>query len=159
MLVICAEQIGMTGADLLKTGVDVSVYVIDTLFEGPGDSVEELTVTPGGERFLATTEDLGPNQNGSITVSDRGAFDGNSDELGLMIITNGDRGYGKSGGATHDTELKLFLIKTGALVPESPIATPTEAPATTGAPTSGTDLVPSFASFLSTFAFLLLLLN
>jgi hypothetical protein len=179
VLVVCAEQIGMTGADLLQTSVDVSVYVEEIVFGGPGDSVEGLTVTPGGERFFATTEDIGPNQNGSITVSDRGAFDGNSDELGLMIITNGDRGSGKSGGATHDTELKLLLIKTGALVPPSPIATPTEAPAptetpTSGAvpiatpteapaatetPTSGTDSLPNLFSFLSTFALLLLFLN
>jgi hypothetical protein len=100
----------MTREDLLKTSVDVRVFAQDFNYEGPGDSVEGLTITPGGERFFATTEDLGPNQNGSITVSDRGAFDGNSDELGLMLFTNGDRGSGKRGGATQDTELKLLLV-------------------------------------------------
>lgn len=100
----------MTREDLLKTSVDVSVFAEDFNFEGPGDSVKGLTITPGGERYSATTEDLGPNQNGSITVSDRGAFDGNSDELGIMLFTNTDRGPGKRGGATQDTELKLLLV-------------------------------------------------
>jgi hypothetical protein len=33
-----------------------------------------------------------------------------SDELGLMLFTNADRGSGKRGGATQDTELKLLLV-------------------------------------------------
>ena len=110
VLYVCAEQIGMTREDLLKTNVDVSVFANDNYFNGPGDSVNGLTITPGGERYFATSEDLGPNEIGSITVSDRGAFDGNSDELGLMLFTNGDRGPGKRGGATQDTELKLLLV-------------------------------------------------
>lgn len=100
----------MTREDLLKTNVDVRVLAQDFLFEGAGDSVEGLTVTPGGERYFAETVDIGPKQNGSIKVSDRGAFDGNSVELGLMLVTNGDRGSGKYGGATQDTELKLLLV-------------------------------------------------
>jgi hypothetical protein len=100
----------MTREDLLKTNVDVIVVAQDYEFGGTGDSVEGLTVTPGGERYFAETEDIGPNQNGSIKVSDRGAFDGNSDELGLMLFTNGDRGSGKRGGATQETELKLLLV-------------------------------------------------
>jgi minor extracellular serine protease Vpr len=42
-------------------------------------------------------------------VYDFGAFPGNSPELGLMLITNGDRGAGNRGGATKDTEALLFL--------------------------------------------------
>jgi minor extracellular serine protease Vpr len=42
-------------------------------------------------------------------VYDFGAFPGNSDELGLLLFTNGDRGAGNRGGATQDTEALLFL--------------------------------------------------
>ena len=31
-------------------------------------------------------------------------------ELGVMLITNGDRGAGNRGGATQDTEVLLFLV-------------------------------------------------
>ena len=37
-----------------------------------------------------------------------GLFPGNSPELGLMLITNGDRGTGNRGGATQPTEALLF---------------------------------------------------
>jgi minor extracellular serine protease Vpr len=43
-----------------------------------------------------------------LAVYDFGAFPGNSPELGLMLITNGDRGAGARGGATQDTEALLF---------------------------------------------------
>jgi hypothetical protein len=109
VLFFCAEQIGMTGEDLLRTNVDVRVFAQDHIFGGAGDSIDGLTVTPGGERYFVETADIGPNQNGSIKVTDRGSFDGNSDELGVMLITNGDRGSGKRGGATQVTELKLLL--------------------------------------------------
>jgi len=44
-----------------------------------------------------------------FAVYDFGAFPGNSPGLGLMLITNGDRGAGARGGATKDTEALLFL--------------------------------------------------
>ena len=41
-------------------------------------------------------------QSGGLTVYDFGPFPGNTPELGLMLITNGDRGAGNRGGATQD---------------------------------------------------------
>jgi hypothetical protein len=48
---------------------------------------------------------------GSMTVVDFGPFPGNTPELGVMLVTNGDRGGGNRGGATHDTEAMLFFVK------------------------------------------------
>lgn len=100
----------MTREDLLMTKVDVRVFAKDNVFGGAGDSIEGLTVTPGGERYFAETVEIGPTWRGSIKVSDFGSLNGNSDELGIMLFTNGDRGSGKRGGATQDTELKLLLV-------------------------------------------------
>jgi hypothetical protein len=42
----------MNAADLLVNQVDMDVVAQDFYFGGPGDSVEGLTVTPLGERFV-----------------------------------------------------------------------------------------------------------
>jgi hypothetical protein len=110
VLYVCAEQLGLDETDLLSTNVGMKVYTQDIMYGGDGDEVEGLTVTPGGERYVATTEDLGPGQAGIVTVSDVGAFAGNSDELGVMLMTNGDRGAGKRGGATQESELLLLRV-------------------------------------------------
>ncbi len=111
VLLICGEQVGLTGTDLLTTSVDASVFAQDWYYGGPGDFIDGLTVTPLGERYVGIPEDLAAGSNGSMTVLDFGAFPGNSDELGVMLITNGDRGTGARGGATPDTEAKLFIAK------------------------------------------------
>lgn len=46
-----------------------------------------------------------------MDVIDFGLFPGNTDELGIMLNTNGDRGFGAYGGATQDTESLLFMAK------------------------------------------------
>ena len=46
---------------------------------------------------------------GGDEVVNFGPFPGNSPELGVMLITNGDRGSGARGGATQDTEALLFM--------------------------------------------------
>jgi len=111
VLLVCAEQIGMSGADLLATNVDMDVFAQDFYFGGPSDLVEGLTVTPLGERFYGVPSDVAGNtyDPAGLSVYDFGAFPGNSPELGLMLITNGDRGPGARGGATKDTEALLFL--------------------------------------------------
>jgi hypothetical protein len=42
-------------------------------------------------------------------VTDFGPLPGNTPELGLMLVTNGDRGAGNRGGATKDTEALLLM--------------------------------------------------
>jgi hypothetical protein len=111
VLYICAEQVGLTGTDMLATNVDMDVVAQDFYYGGPGDLVGGLTVTPLGERYFAVPNDL-PGityDPAGLAVYDFGQFPGNSPELGLMLITNGDRGSGNRGGATEDSEALLFF--------------------------------------------------
>jgi hypothetical protein len=108
VLSVCAEQLGLDESDLFETNVNMEFYTQDILYSGEGDEVLNITVTPGAERFAAVTDDIGAGQTGTVTVSDAGAFVGNSEELGLMIITNADRGEGNRGGATQASEVLLL---------------------------------------------------
>jgi hypothetical protein len=101
----------MNAANLLATQVDVDVVAQDFYYGGPGDLVEGLTVTPLGERFYGEPADVAGNTNNAaaLNVYDFGAFPGNTPELGLLLVTNGDRGAGNRGGATQATEALLFL--------------------------------------------------
>jgi minor extracellular serine protease Vpr len=111
VLLICGEQIGMNAANLLATNVNMDVITQDFFYGSPGGLVEGLTVTPLGERFFGLPDDVAGETNNptGLEVYDFGPFPGNSPELGLMLITNGDRGAGNRGGATQDTEALLFL--------------------------------------------------
>lgn len=109
VLTICAEQVGLGYADLLATQVDVDVQAQDFYYGGPGDLVEGLTVTPYGERFVGTVDDIPPGGRGELEVEDYGLFPGNTPEHGILLYTNGDRGAGARGAATADTEALLFL--------------------------------------------------
>lgn len=109
VLTVCAEQVGLSGADLLTTPVDIAVQAQDFYYGGPGDLVEGLTVTPYGERFVGTADDIPGGGLGTLEVTDFGQFPGNSPEHGILLFTNGDRGAGARGGATADTEALLFL--------------------------------------------------
>mmetsp|Transcript_26321 Transcript_26321/g.47742 ORF Transcript_26321/g.47742 Transcript_26321/m.47742 type:complete len:1255 (-) Transcript_26321:206-3970(-) len=173
VLHVCAEDLGFSEKDLGMTQVDVSIAALDYEFRGPGDSVDRLTVTPGGERYLTQvvnvpgvstrralkkkkkqkatagktkttnvvetstqlTEGDAPSETASpsrapseipssfpsgaipqevpdvvsgetnnLKVVDRGLTNGNTAELGLLLITNSDNGPGHRGGATKDTE-------------------------------------------------------
>jgi hypothetical protein len=93
---------------MLATNVDVSVEAYDFYFGGPGDFVDGITITPLGEQYYGVPEDIPAMSEGVLTVYDFGPWPGNSPELGLMLVTNGDRGAGARGGATYDTEALLF---------------------------------------------------
>jgi len=112
VLYICGEQVGLTGTDLLTTNVDMFVVAEDFYYGGPGDFVGGLTVTPLGEQYFGLPNDVAGNTNdpAGLSVFDFGAFAGNSAELGVMVLTNGDRGPGARGGATQDTEALLFTV-------------------------------------------------
>jgi hypothetical protein len=70
------------------------------------------TFAPLGERFFTgDLTDLAPGQSGQMTVTDFGTEGTNPGELGLLLITNGDRGEGARGGATLETEAILFEQK------------------------------------------------
>lgn len=112
-LYVCAEQVGLTSADMLSTNVGMDVYATDFFHGGPGDAIEGLTVTPYGERFYGAPADV-PGNTGDpegLVVYDFGTFPGNTEEEGLMLLTNGDRGAGHRGGATEQTEALLLLVE------------------------------------------------
>jgi hypothetical protein len=111
VLLICGEQIGMSADDLLATQVNMDVVAQDFYYDGPGDLVEGLTVTPLGERFYGEANDVPGNSYdpAGLAVYDFGEFPGNSPELGLLLFSNGDRGAGNRGGATQGSEALLFL--------------------------------------------------
>jgi subtilisin family serine protease len=111
-LYICGEQVGLTGTDMLATNVGMNVITLDFYYGGPGDFIGGLTVTPLGEQFFGVTSDVPgyTSDPSGLAVYDFGPFPGNSPELGLMLITNGDRGAGNRGGATQDTEALLFTV-------------------------------------------------
>ncbi|MGK7295495.1 MAG: S8 family serine peptidase [Candidatus Wenzhouxiangella sp. M2_3B_020] len=109
VLYVCAEQVGLSAADLLDTNVNAFVVTQDFYFGGPGDLVGGLTITPLGERYLGLPPAaVPPHSTGEMNVLDFGPFSGNSPELGVMLITNGDRGPGARGGATLDSEAILI---------------------------------------------------
>lgn len=113
VLLICGEQVGLTGTDMLATNVDMDVVAQDFYYGGPGDLIEGLTVTPLGERFFGLPNDVPGNANdpAGLLVFDFGVFPGNSPELGVLMFTNGDRGSGARGGATQETEALLFTTE------------------------------------------------
>ena len=111
VLYICGEQVGLTGTDMLVTNVDMDVYAQDWYYAGPGDWITDLTVTPLGEQYLGLPDDIAGKTEGAMTVLDFGPCPGNTPELGVMLVTNGDRGSGARGGATYDTEALLFMAR------------------------------------------------
>ena len=53
VLTFCAEQIGMSGDDLLTTSMNVDVYAYDWYYRaGVIDSIEGMNVVPLGERYF-----------------------------------------------------------------------------------------------------------
>jgi hypothetical protein len=110
-LTICGEQIGMNAANMLVTQVNMDVVTQDFYYGGPGDEVLGLTVTPLGEQFYGVANDVAgfSYDPAGLAVYDFGPFEGNTREAGLMLFTNGDRGAGIRGGATHFTEALLFI--------------------------------------------------
>jgi len=105
---ICAEQVGLSGADMLATNVGLDVYAADIYYGGPGDLVSGLVITPYGEGYVGVPEDVAGLGTGTLGAYDFGLFPGNTPELGLLLFTNGDRGSGYRGGATRLTESILI---------------------------------------------------
>lgn len=112
VLNVCAEQIGLTSADMLSTNVDVAFAAEDVYFGGPGDRIDGLTITPRGERFFAFPGDINGNESGRFTIFDNLTFSGNTEDIGLLLFTNSDRGAGNNrGGATQETEALILNLK------------------------------------------------
>jgi hypothetical protein len=109
VLLLCAEQVGMSQADFFSP-VDVDALALDFYFGGAEDEVDPFTISPLGERFLGLPQDVPGNGTGSMEILDFGA-EGTDANLGLLLFTNGDRGAGNRGGATDETEALYFMLE------------------------------------------------
>ena len=110
VLYLCAEQIGFTQDDLLATQVDGRVTTQDFYFGGPLDTSDVFTLTPLGEQYLGSANDIPGNTTdpAGLAVFDFGPLPGNSQELGLLLYANGDRGPGARGGATDASDATVL---------------------------------------------------
>jgi hypothetical protein len=110
VLYICGDQVGLNASNFFQN-VDVAVVAQDWYYGGPGDSVGGLTIAPLGEQYYGVPGgDIAGKSYGTLQVIDFGPLPGNSPELGVMMIGNGDRGFGAYGGSTQDTEALLFRL-------------------------------------------------
>ncbi len=116
VMLICGEQIGLTGTDMLNTNVDVTAVVAWDWYFGGGatDVMGPFTITPLGEQYVGSPVDVPGQDQGSMGVTDYGPFPGNTPELGVMVVTNGDRGSGARGGADEATELIVLPTRANA---------------------------------------------
>ena len=110
VLYICGEQIGMNAGNFFQN-VDARFEAQDWYYGGPGDVIDGLTIAPLGEQYLGLPDDIPGKSEGTMTVIDFGPLPGNTQELGVMMIGNGDRGGGARGGSTQSTEALLFTTK------------------------------------------------
>jgi hypothetical protein len=109
VLYICGEQVGLSATDLTSTNIDAFFVTEDFYFGGLGDIVNGLTITPLGERYVSLVEDVPAYSTAYMDVIDFGLFLGNTEEHGVLLISDGDRGPGNRGGATVDSEALIFL--------------------------------------------------
>ncbi|WP_374688719.1 S8 family serine peptidase [Promineifilum sp.] len=82
VLLLCAEQIGMTAADMLETSMDVSAWAVDWYYGGPADSIEGMNIVPLGERYYTLFQN---SDAGSTTLPPRSA------RLGFGVLDFGDQ--------------------------------------------------------------------
>ena len=83
VLTFCAEQIGMSGDDMLNTSMNVDVYAFDWWFRaGVVDAIEGMNVVPLGERYFTV---FANGDAGYTTLPPR------STRLGFNIIDFGDQ--------------------------------------------------------------------
>ena len=130
VLYICGEQVGLTGTDMLSTPVGVAVEAWDYYFGGPGDlmgfdsnwALGSITITPLGEQYFGLAQDVAGMAKGQLDVYTFPPVPGTTPDLGMLLVTNGDRGASKRGGATVDTEAMLFSAPGVALPKKGPTA-------------------------------------
>jgi len=94
VMLLCAEQIGMTLADQLKP-MNVTAFIDDFYYGGLGDVINGITISPFGEQYVAEFEKggvgattLGPDTKDKMRILD---FDRttNNTENGLLLLFRG----------------------------------------------------------------------
>jgi minor extracellular serine protease Vpr len=104
VLLLCGEQIGMNASNLGQP-IDMDVLAVDIYFTGNvTDSLEDITIIPGGERYLGILNDIGSGATEILTVLDFGEAGTNPTETGVLLLLDGARSGGVRGGAPEDNE-------------------------------------------------------
>jgi hypothetical protein len=94
VMLICAEQIGMTLEDALQP-INVTAIVDDFYYGGMGDVIPGITISPFGEQYLGSFENggiglttLGAGERDRLHVLDFGPLTNNT-ETGLLLLFRG----------------------------------------------------------------------
>ena len=107
VLYVCAEQIG---GPPRYGKVAVTVNALDVYFGGPGDEIEGLVFAPFGETYVTPPPpDVSREERAAMSLVGFDTVAEDSQDLGLLLFTNSDRGPSSRGGATLDTEALVLL--------------------------------------------------
>ena len=94
VMLLCAEQIGMTLADQLKP-INVTASIDDFYYGGQGDVIRGITLAPFGEQYVAQFEQggiglttVGPDTKDKLHILDFGPLT-NTTESGLLLLFRG----------------------------------------------------------------------
>lgn len=117
VLTVCAEQIGLTGADFGRP-ITADLFAVDTYFTGTSrDMISGIEFAPLGERYFPVIGDDGfgsgdvePGGSATLHVMDFGAAGTNPSETGVLLFTDGARGGGIRAGAPQDSEAIALTV-------------------------------------------------
>jgi subtilisin family serine protease len=115
VLTFCGEQIGMNASNFFQP-MDIVVGAFDLYFTGNvTDTVEDLTISPLGERYLGFLDNFGTGDIPSgatktLTVLDFGPVDTNPSELGLLLLLDASRGAVRGGAPARNEALALPVV-------------------------------------------------
>jgi hypothetical protein len=110
VLTFCGDQIGMTAADFGKQ-VKMNVAAVDIYYTGNvTDSIQDITIAPLGERYLATVNDIPPGEKETLTIADLGAQGTNPSESGVLLLLDAPRSDGTRAGAPPNKEAIAITV-------------------------------------------------
>jgi hypothetical protein len=110
VLTICSSQIGMSSANYFQQ-MDVKVDARDWASSGTvTDSIEGITLSPLGERYLGLVNDIPSNGTEVLTVLDFGASGTNPSETGVLLILDAARAGNIRGGAPAANEAIVLPV-------------------------------------------------
>jgi hypothetical protein len=111
VLTFCGEQIGMNATNLGQP-IDMQVLAVDTYFTGDvTDELTDITVIPGGERYLGSVNDIPTGATNALTVVDFGADGTNPTETGVLLLLDAARADGNRGGAPAGNEAIAITVE------------------------------------------------
>ena len=95
VMMVCAEQIGLTLVDRFKP-INLTAVANDTYYDGAADTIQTLTIAPFGEQYLGifqqtdqTATTLFEHTNDTLQVLDFGPLYNTSEQGILLFFSNG----------------------------------------------------------------------